>query len=223
MLVMRLEKAASLIVLLLISFSSAPILAGPLATHPLAFDDGFTTWAGTTPYDNGVGLKGTVDWAVFGPGDFDLAFPASGYTPPAGHLAYTYQIVQDATATLEASAASVARDDLQPVGTIGSFSGGGVSGIASILEAFGVGTSAWLFAAPGALAGDTSEGLVYSSPRKPVDLFAFVIDGGTSAVSVPVPSPGPASIPEPSTAVLASLGFALLGLGRLRRKRMATL
>ena len=217
---MRPAKAASLIVLLF-SFSSAPILAGPLATHPLAYFDGFTTWAGTTAYDNGFGLKGTVDWTVFGPGDFDLAFPASGYSPPAGELVYAYQVIQDATATLEAIALSVARDDLQPVGTIGSFSGGGVSGLTTSFESFGIGSSDWLFTVPGVPAGGTSEGLSFSSTHKPVDLFGFVIDGGTVAISVPVPSPGPIAVPEPSTVILVGIGLALLGLGRLRRRRMA--
>ena len=226
MLVMRPAKTASLIVLLLISFSSAPILAGPLATHPSAYFDGFVTWRGSTDFDDdgnivvleGDGLEGSVDWAVFTKAAFDAAFPASGYSPPAGEFAYTYQanVAGLAAGTL----LSVALDPLQPVGTIGSFSGGGVTGVAPASTTFGGGgfSADFSFAGGAIPIGSSSEGLVFSSSNPPMSFFGSFVNGGSSAFVIPLPSPAPVAIPEPGTGLLAALGILLLGLVRRARR-----
>ena len=76
---------------------SASASAGVLSGHTAAYNDGLGpsagAWTATTAFDNGVGLSGTVDWAVFGPGDF----PYAGYAPPAGELVYAFQIFSTGT------------------------------------------------------------------------------------------------------------------------------
>ena len=222
---MRTQTVAIASIVLLLGILSSPILAGPLATHPGAFFDGSVTWAGSTDFDDdgdtgvleGNGLEGSVDWAVFTKSAFDTAFPASGYSPPADELAYTFQVNVGGNAA--ATLLSVALDPLQPVGTIGSFSGGGVSGNAPTSAPSFSGTSAdFSFAGASILVGDSSEGLVFSSPHLPMDFFGSVVDGGSFAFVIPLPSPSAVPIPEPATGLLAALGILLLDLMRLARR-----
>ncbi|MEZ6192664.1 MAG: hypothetical protein R3C45_15425 [Phycisphaerales bacterium] len=54
--------------------------AGALNGHALAY----AGWTGTTAFDNGAGLSGTIGQTVFAPGDF----PYAGYSPTAGEAVY---------------------------------------------------------------------------------------------------------------------------------------
>lgn len=187
--------------------------AGVLATDPAAYIDGSSfQWHGSQPFSNVFGLVGYVDWAVYGPGDFPVAF--TGYTPTAGELTYAYQVF--VTGRLELSSAAVAIDVPYQADNIGTFSGGGVGGDAPLGMSFsGAPDSAdWEFA--GITPPGSSQGLAFSSHKIPREYFGSVIDGGTFAFVVPLPSPSPIDLPEPTS--IALLGFGAIGLLYARRR-----
>ena len=199
-----------------LAWVAAPSRAGVLATDPAAYIDvSSVQWHGSTPFSNVFGLVGYVDWAVYAPGSFPGGF--AGYTPTPGELAYAYQVF--VTGTLELSSAGIAIEVPNPADNIGTFSGGGVSGDAPISISFsGAPDSAdWEFT--GILPPGSSQGLAFSSPNIPMDYFGSVIDGGTFAFIVPLPSPSPIKLPEPGS--IALLGLSAIGLLFARRKRMA--
>jgi hypothetical protein len=203
-----------------VALLAAPAWGGPLATHPDAYFDGVTTWHGSTDFVDGISgtLEGSVDWAVFGPGDFPVAF--GGYAPTFGELVYTYQI--NVTGSSILSSLSVAIDAGQPVNNIGSFTGGGVSGTSTSAAFFSPAatpdTAVYQFAGIGT--GETSVGLAYSSSHVPMEFFGSVLNGGLGAFVDPLPSPSPTPIPEPSTVMLAMCGmFAVVGWNIRKRLR----
>ena len=85
-------KKATLCVALFaaIGLWALPAVAGLLDTGTPYSGGGRETWKGTTIFPDSVDpyLDGTVDWAVFAPGNF----PFSGYTPTPGEFTYAYQI-----------------------------------------------------------------------------------------------------------------------------------
>lgn len=212
---------------LAVIFTAQSAVSGPLATHPDAFFDGSVTWHGSTAFDSdgnpavleGDDLEGSVDWAVFTKTAFDNAFPASGYSPPAGQLAYTFQVNVGGVTDVSRLAVGI---DSEPTGTIGSFSGGGVSGIAPVSSSLLPNTTSttsaeFSFVGTTIPVGSSSAGLAFSSRRIPEDFFGSVIDGGLTALVIPLPSPSSVNIPEPSTVVLAAVALALMGWRYCRR------
>jgi hypothetical protein len=218
--VTRLIKCATLLALLAITVH--PARAGILATDPAAYTDLTpTVWHGTTSFAN-VSLVGYVDWAVYAPGHFPGGF--GGYVPTPGEGTYAYQVFVTGAAPL--SSFKLAIQVPAPADNIGAFSGGGVVGDAPTSESFSglPDTANWNFA--GILAGNSSEGLAFSSPVAPRDFFGSVIDTGQFTFVLPLPSPavvggkpGGPFIPEPSTLVLAGCGFAVLATGRFLQRR----
>jgi len=185
----------------LVSQASAGVLDG----YAGAYNDGSVTWTGSAPFSQGT-LVGYVDYAVFGPGQF----PFAGYTPTVGELTYVYQVFETGSAPL--SSFSVTLSDLAD--SIGSFNG--LAGMAPNSGVLVSGISAnWTFA--GIVQGSNSEGLVFSSIRKPQNLFGSVVDTGQSGYAIPLPSPSNVSIPEP-TSILIALGMSF-GLPLIRRRR----
>jgi hypothetical protein len=191
-----------------------PTFAGILATDPLAYNDGATWWHGSTFYASSS-LNGTIDWAVYAPGDFALAFPGSTYTPPPDMMTYVYQIneVGDSpVSTLNVAFVDVSR----PKFAIGTFSLGGMSEWATIEPpALNPTTAHWFFA--GIPAGGSSVGLVFSSPNKPETYAGSLVNEGMGAVAVGLPSPSTYPVPEPSSIALAIAGAMLLGGFVVRR------
>ena len=185
---------------------SATAWAGALDGHGAAYFDGSTTWTGSTPFDNFLGLSGYVDWAAFAPG----AFPYAGYTPTAGELTYAFQVFS--TGPLAVTSFSVALDNYADgIGTFADLAGDIPT--SSVLLPAPFGSATWSFS--GIAAGGSSMGLAFSSPKVPKDLFGSTIDGGTGAIIIPLPSPDTTDIPEPATMSVLALG----GLALLLRRR----
>jgi hypothetical protein len=182
---------------------SSHVFAGALANHPNAGGPA-PLYTGSTPFSVGT-LSGYVDYSVFNPGQF----PYAGYTPTAGELTYAYQIFVTGQAPL--SSFELVLTD--PADHIGVFND--LPGTAPSSQTLNPGVSAkWTF--PGITTGTQSEGLAFSSPRIPQSMFATVVDTGQTTFVIPLPSPGPNSIPEPATLGLAAMGCMLLGLRRRR-------
>lgn len=202
------RKVALLICGLL--FTATPAFAGPLDGHASAIP----AFTGSTSFASGS-LTGYVDYAVFLPDDWP---GYAGYTPTPGEVVYTYQVYVTGTAPLSSLDVGI---DNQPADNIGSFTDGDGTDapIAAFLNPGGPGPQTdaeWDFA--GILQGNASIGLAYSSPNLPQDFFGSVLDTGQSAFVIPLPSPGPEAIPEPSTLVLAGLGIVgLICMGRRRK------
>ncbi len=187
-----------------LSFGSSAS-AGVLDTHTSAFNDGSGpgvggAWTATTAFDNGVGVSGTIDWTVFGPG----IFPFAGYTPTAGELTYAFQMFSTGTSPIHSLTVN---DPNGAADNIGTFTD--LVGEAPIT--FALGTQAlWNFA--GLDAGENSIGLAFSSTNTPAELFGIVVNGGSFAVAIPLPVPG--DIPEPASVALMGIGSLVM----LRRR-----
>ncbi len=188
-----------------VSFGSSAS-AGVLNGHASAFNDGngpsAGAWTATTAFDNGVGLSGTVEWSVFGPG----AFPFAGYTPTAGELAYAFQVFSTGTSAIHSLTLNDPNGGADNIGTFADLAGEAPTSVA-------LGTQAeWNFL--GLDAGENSIGLAFSSIKTPASLFGVVVNGGSFAVAIPLPVPGSVDIPEPASVALMGLG----GLMMLRRR-----
>jgi len=207
----------------LVAFSALPALAGQLNLNANAIP-GFT---GTTPFANASPpdfLLGTVDYAVFAPGDFTTAFPASGYTPTAGQLVYAYQIIPTdglntefisfMSVNLNGDANNISAFELEPGNTPSDASTFtfGPTGMAGE-------NAEWYFFGGGIPISGRSYGLVYSSPNVPQMLDGNVVDGGLTANVIPLPVPSPVAIPEPGTITMLWLGgLGILAIAARRRR-----
>jgi hypothetical protein len=176
--------------------------AGVLNGHGAAYGG----WTGTTPFNNGFGLSGTLDYAVFTAANFNANFGGQGYVP-GDSLVYTYQLF--VTGTLNSSAELVGV--INPANTIGSFNIGGVAPSSASFTP----NARWNFAG-GITTGSNSYGLAFSSPNIPIFGSSLTFDGGTPAAAAAVPTSGPIAIPEPTTLGLAGLCIAALSLARRR-------
>ena len=194
---------------------AGPLPAGPLATAPGVYVDGFA-WRGSTTYANAFGLSGFVDWAVWAPGTFPSF---AGYVPTAGEYVYTYQAAEEGSAALTSLFVSLdnAADN------IGYFSGdagfGLVDGMAPDFSQILPANQAEWYWFSGIATDARSKGLAFSSPNPPMFSDGTLIDHGTFAFVIPVPSPGGPVIPEPSTFVLGACGASLFVLACMRRLR----
>jgi hypothetical protein len=192
-------------VLSLIAAISASSQAGILNGHAAAYG-GVT---GTVPFNNGVGLSGTIDYAVFTAGDFNANFAGLGYVP-GDALVYTYQV--EVTGSLGVSAEIVGVSN--PANTIGTFDIGDQNASSASFTP----NARWLFA-PEIPTGMSSWGLAFSSPNLPIVGASLTIDGGTQALVAGVPTPGPIPyIPEPSSLLL--LAGSVIATSLSRRARM---
>jgi hypothetical protein len=170
--------------------------------------DAFGGVTGTVPFNNGVGLSGTIDYAVFTASDFNTNFSGLGYVP-GGPLVYTYQVF--VTGSLGASAEIVGVSN--PANTIGTFDIGDINASSASFTP----NARWLFS-PAIGTGLSSWGLAFSSPNLPIVGASLTVDGGTQALVAGVPTPGPIGIPEPTTLLLAASSVVHLCLSRRGRR-----
>jgi hypothetical protein len=191
-----------------LALCSAPALAGPLSTDPNAYFDGVNTWHGSTSFSSGT-LAGYIDWAVYGPADAPAGL--GGYARTSGELIYAYQ----AFVTGSASLSSVSVDLQNVADNIGTFTATGIGGqAASSANLIALDSATWRF--PGVLTGGSTIGLAFSSPNVPMSDLGTTLDHGQVAVVIPLPSPSPIRIPEPSTLMLASCGLCVFAFRWLR-------
>jgi hypothetical protein len=178
--------------------------AGILNGHAAAYS-GVT---GSVPFNNGVGLSGTIDYAVFTAAAFNANFAGLGYVP-GGPLVYTYQVEVSGNLGVSAEIIGVSN----PANTIGTFNIGDVNASSASFTP----NARWLFA-PEIATGESSWGLAFSSPNLPIVGAALTVDGGTQALVAGVPTPGPTPyVPEPTSVVLFLVGMVSCSL--LRRCR----
>jgi hypothetical protein len=186
---------------------SAASQAGIIANNGAAISPLYT---GSAPFNNGLGLSGSVDYAVFTANAFNSNFGGLGYVP-GDVLVYAYQL--NVTGTLNASAELVGI--VNPANTIGSFNIGGVAPSSASFTP----NARWNFAG-GIPSGSTSYGLAFSSPNLPIFGTSLTFDGGTPAAGTLLPTPGPIpAIPEPASIGLLLAGISLTCLSRRTRWR----
>lgn len=172
----------------------------------------FAGVTGSVPFNNGVGLSGTIDYAVFDAPTFNANFAGLGYVP-GDALVYTYQVLVSGSLGVSAEIIGISN----PANTIGSFNIGDISPASASFTP----NARWLFASE-IPTGMSSWGLAFSSPNLPIVGASLTIDGGTQALVAGVPTPGPIVFPEPGSflTVASSLAICCLtGRGRARRAR----
>ena len=206
---MKTVAMLGLAVLVCLSVVSAPVLgAGILPGHADAYSSGIT------PFDNGLGLAGDVEWAVFAPGDFTIDTGGT-WAPGSGEMAYVYQVYSSGTDAVSKYEVPL----MNPAGNIGAFEAVGITGIIpSGMSLIAPGSAMWQFLSDGIDQEENSRALVYSSPTIPIDLYSIVVNGGTYTLAIPVPSPGSEPIPEPSVLVLLLVGLVMVALQRFTRR-----
>ena len=185
---------------IVLAFSSGMALGGPLAGAAGVFDG----WTGSTSFTDGDNLTGYVDWAVYAPGDFTYA----GYAPTAGEMVYAFQLYTTGSDAIHSLTVALAN----PADNPGSFAD--LAGDAATSATMNATSVTWTFGGIGP--GGNSEGLAFSSPYVPEDYYGIVIDGGSYALVIPLPSPSNVEIPEPATLGLLAMG----GLALLRKRRV---
>lgn len=196
-------------------FSAAIVLSLALLSNPIAcagilngHGAAYNNIAGSVPFNNGVGLSGTIDYAVFTADAFNANFGGLGYAP-AGPLVYTYQV--EVAGSLGVSAEIVGISN--PASAIGTFDIGDVDATSASFTP----NARWLFS-PEIPTGMSSWGLAFSSPNLPIVGASLTVDGGTQALVAGVPTPGPIPlVPEPASAILL---VGMVGFGLFRRVRL---
>lgn len=172
-------------------------------------------FTGTQLYSNsfaGFSVNASVDYAVFAPGAFGVAFP--GQDPSGGtDYVYAYQI-NNLTGTIPASTAisqfTVGLDGDEPLGATGFITDVGVTDPSASGYVGGGPTSVAFDFAPQIPLDGTSAVLFFTSAAAPELDSATVHAAWADTHELPSP------LPEPATLGLLALGLVIAG-GRKRR------
>lgn len=204
---------AALVSTTLTCATASTALAGLLNGHGAAFG-GFT---GSVSFNDGAGLAGRVDYAVFTAAAFNANFAGLGYVPGDAFV-YTYQIESFGTATVDGFEV-VLEGAANTSGAFGPLSSLVPPDIFPSTSAFlGSSRAQWLFA-PGIEILEVSSGLAFSSPELPTLGMFEVFAGRLQTLLVAgVPTPFTTPVPEPNLGGLLLLS-ALAGFGWCRRRR----
>jgi hypothetical protein len=190
--------------LILVCGQNSAVGAGILSGHAAAL----AGWSGSVAFDNGAGLRGDLDYAVFTAANFNANFGGLGYVP-GDAVVYTYQLLNSALAGTD-SISTETVGIINPANTIGTFNIGNVNASSASF----VGTNAqWLFN-PEIPLGMTSWGMAFSSPNLPIVGSGLTVDGGASVLVTGIPTPGDVAIPEPYSVALLGSGAMLVFLLR---------
>jgi len=198
---------AALAVLALVAFHGSCASATSLSD---LFGSAVSGTTGFGPYNDGDGLSGTVEYAVFSKAAFELNFSASSVTVGANELAYVYQILNTGTDFVSQNVQLGINSSAVDIGsaTIDGFAGETSPTSSSIV----LPTASWNFVTniPG-LTGRSSA-LVLTSTNLPNSTATQIIinGGGTAFTSAIVPSDIP--IPEPSSLCLLAGSLAFLAV-----------
>jgi hypothetical protein len=153
----------------------------PAFTGTQFFNDNFS----------GFTVSANVDYAVFAPGAFGVAFP--GLDPSGGtDYVYAYQIENLDT---DISKFTVGLDGDEPLGAIGSIADvGAVDPSAALYVGAGPTSSAWDFASGTLASGQSSAVLIFTSAAAPELHSATVAAAWNNSHDLPSPLPEPASL-----------------------------
>lgn len=193
---------------------ATPSLAGYLAADTNALPG----WHGSSSFDDGNELVGSVEFAVYAPGSWPASFDFGSFSLDTSQVLYAYQVFSDGNDPVTLDFTPIAG----PGQDIGWFTGTGVSSsvdgeIPTLYQVASFSYVFWTFA--GLTTGETSKGLMFTSPNAPVQTSATMQDGGQTAIAFNVPGPGDQLIPEPGSLTLALGGLLGLGLVLWRRRR----
>lgn len=157
---------------------------------------------------SGFTISANVDFAVFAPGAFGVAFP--GEDPSGGaDFVYAYQIENLDTDIITMT---VGLDSDESLGTIGFIGDAGlVNPTASLFVGAGPTSAAWDFG-PGTLVNGTSSAILFFTSADAPELDSATVVAAF-ADSHNLPSP----LPEPATLSLIALGAGIVFCGRRRR------
>ena len=122
--------------------------------------DAFGGFTGSVAFDDGLGLEGYIDFAVFTASDFNANYGGLGYVP-GDALVYTYQIESEGDMDITALRVFLGGAAANTIGFFGPLVAGAIE---PFTAAFDPSEAEWVF--DPALDG-VSFGLAYSSPLLP--------------------------------------------------------
>ncbi len=174
----------------------------PAYTGSQTFSGGFSTFT----------VNAEVDYAVFAPGDFGVAFP--GLDPSGGNeFVYAYQ-VENTDLANTITKLTVGLDGDEPLGSIGFIPDVGLHDpVTELFVGAGPTSAAWDFTASSPLpVGVTSAVLIFTSAAGPE--WDTGTTHGAFADEQALPSPAP----EPASLALMAMGLGVMGSRQLTRK-----
>lgn len=200
-----------------LGFAVSAVMMGANATEAglLSSSSGgaIPAYTGTQTFVNsysGFAVDASVDYAVFAPGAFGVAFP--GLDPSAGaDYVYAYQITNnDTPEATDISTFTVGLDGDESLGSIGFIPGALlIDPSASAYVGSGPTSAAWDFTAPGVIPDLASSAVLFFTSANAPEWDNATVSAAWSATAQ-LPSP----TPEPATLGLVALGLGLIGMRR---------